>query len=213
MIPTRTPTRTPLRLVACLVLALVCPALWALQSGPSTGSRSRPAGDGSGVARKTDFGWFRIDPPKEWQAEAVSAGMRKALYRLPAPDKKGATGEMVVFFFGKGQGGNVEANVARWKSQFEKPDGISDEDFAKESRQKADGMPVTIVELRGNYTGARFPGQPAPKVQSDWMMLAAIVKTKGGSYYLRTLGPRVTLEHWKKAWYAMILGMKAGQAQ
>jgi hypothetical protein len=44
--------------------------------------------------------------------------MRAASYTVAAAPGDAAPSECVVYFFGAGQGGSIEANFERWKSQF-----------------------------------------------------------------------------------------------
>src|SRR5262245_24285100 len=81
--------------------------------------------------------------PAGWVAEKPSSEMRRAQYRVPG---SGGDAECVVFYFGPGQGGDPAANVARWMSQFEDPEGAP-----KTRTLAADGMKVTAIETSGTY--------------------------------------------------------------
>ena len=50
--------------------------------------------------------------PASWQREQPSSSMRLAQFRLPGEPEA----HLVVYFFGAGQGGTVEMNVARWSA-------------------------------------------------------------------------------------------------
>src|SRR6266545_4943782 len=60
--------------------------------------------------------------PAGWKAEAARP-MRAATYAVPAAAGDKDNGECVVYFFGAGQGGGVDANLERWKGQFKGPGG------------------------------------------------------------------------------------------
>ena len=62
-------------------------------------------------------GGVRWTVPAGWQAPSERP-MRVATYKIPAAAGT-EDGECGVFFFGKGQGGSVEDNLARWRAQFE----------------------------------------------------------------------------------------------
>lgn len=207
------PCQMVLAILGCTGLALALDAhLAAQESGPTTSgsSGSGPTSAGKTAVAVTDFQWFKIEPPKEWVAKPVPAsGVRKAQYELPAADKTGAAAEFTVYFFGKGQGGSPEANLERWHQQFRKPDGMKDSEFSQTSKQVVDDMKVTILEVRGEYLGNVVPGVPESAAQKDHVMFAAIIETSGGNYFFKCLGPRPTMQHWKRAWYAMTLGLKA----
>src|ERR1017187_2197942 len=55
--------------------------------------------------------------PSGWTSQGRTS-MRAATYVLPAVPGDEGTAECVVYFFGVGQGGSVEANIDRWKGQF-----------------------------------------------------------------------------------------------
>jgi hypothetical protein len=73
--------------------------------------------------------------------------MRAATYIVPpaAGDPGGA--ECVAYYFGPGQGGSVEANVARWKGQFLGADGKVA--AAKTGEKSVHGLKVTTIESAG----------------------------------------------------------------
>ena len=52
-----------------------------------------------------------FDVPESWKSETPSSKMRNAQYR-------NGKSEIVVFYFGKGSGGSVDANINRWLGQF-----------------------------------------------------------------------------------------------
>ncbi len=63
---------------------------------------------------------LRWTAPAGWKTESAQP-MRAATYTVdPAPGDK-ARAECGVYFFGAGQGGTVDANLERWKGQFQSP--------------------------------------------------------------------------------------------
>src|SRR3954451_24943157 len=59
--------------------------------------------------------------PPTWISHPAASTMRLAEYSVGSATTHGA--QVVVYFFGQGQGGAVGPNMARWKSQFSNPDG------------------------------------------------------------------------------------------
>ena len=57
--------------------------------------------------------------------------MRAASYTIPPAAGDSEGGECVVYYFGSGQGGGVEANIKRWIGQFTAPDGGPADKLAK----------------------------------------------------------------------------------
>ena len=125
--------------------------------------------------------------------------MRKAQYALPGQAGE-ADASLVVFCFGPGQGGSVEANLERWYGQFKQPDGRTSSEVATSSEKMVDGMKVTLADVNGTYApGAMGPFMPAADPQEKYRMLAAIVDSPQGFYYFKLTGPGKTVAHWEKA--------------
>ncbi|MGB5736333.1 MAG: hypothetical protein WBM40_18015, partial [Thiohalocapsa sp.] len=80
--------------------------------------------------------------PADWIASEPSSDMRLLQFTLPAADEAG-TAELVVYYFGPGQGGSLEANVARWTSQFSSDDGPVEPVITPLTGK----MPATLMEL------------------------------------------------------------------
>jgi hypothetical protein len=98
--------------------------------------------------------------------------------------------ECVVYFFGQGQGGGVQANIDRWKGQFSQPGGQPV--TPKTAKRTIHGLPVTTVDLAGNYAGmGPMGGASAPK--SGYRMLGAIIENPGGNIFLKFTGPAKTI--------------------
>lgn len=88
---------------------------------------------------------YHATVPAAWTSRTPASPMRLAEFVVGAPG--GA--EVVVYFFGVPQGGTVNANLERWKSQFTNPTGGAVEE--KITRDKSGAIPLTIAEYRGTY--------------------------------------------------------------
>ncbi len=145
------------------------------------------------------------DPPG-WTRQAPSSAMRVATYKVPHAGSDKDDGELAVFHFGGGQGGDVEANLKRWEGQFSETKGAPER-----SERTVNGMKAHIVEVAsGTYTAmAMMPGQPAgPK--SDYAMIASVVETPSGSYFFKLTGPAKTIKSQKAAYMTLLDSVKAG---
>ena len=116
--------------------------------------------------------------------------MRAATYPVPPVpgDREGA--ECVVYFFGPGQGGGVEANINRWEGQFKARDGKPAP--AKVNKIDIHGLPVTTIDVSGTYSGMGGPTGTAPVV-SDYRLLGAIIEGPGGNVFIKFTGPAKTM--------------------
>ena len=134
------------------------------------------------VAQKKSAGFevagrnFKV--PAEWKAEQPASRMRKAQYKV-------GEAELVVFFFGKGVGGSVEANVGRWLGQFKEP---KEKLGTKKKEQKLTGAKITTVTAAGTYMSGPPFGAKVPK--AGYAMRAAIIEFEGGPVFIKMTGPR-----------------------
>jgi len=129
-------------------------------------------------------GGLKWIPPAGWKSEGT-APMRAATYRIPPAPGDKDTAEFVVYFFGQGQGGTVEANIERWKSQFRAPDGkIANAMIAKRT---VHGLPVTTIDTSGDYSGMGGPVSAGPTVHG-YRLLGAIIENPGGNVFIKFAG-------------------------
>lgn len=116
--------------------------------------------------------------------------MRAATYLVAAAAGDAEGAECVVYFFGQGQGGGVQANLERWKGQFAPVNGKPVE--AKLNTQTIHGLKVSTIDVSGAYAGmAGMGAQAGPK--PGYRMLGAIVENAGGNIFLKFAGPAKTI--------------------
>jgi hypothetical protein len=141
------------------------------------------------VAQAAQAGGLSWKPPSGWTAEAPSSSMRVVTYRIPAAPGDPEPGELGVFFFGKGEGGSVDANVDRWLAQLTPESGS-----AKPSRkvETVKGTRVTRVSAEGTYSSGMPGGPRTPK--PSFALLGAIAEGPGGNVFFKLTGPRKTVQ-------------------
>ena len=144
---------------------------------------------GAGLSAESVAG-LRWTPPAGWKSEGT-APMRAATYRIqPAAGDKD-TAEFVVYFFGQGEGGSVEANLERWKGQFRTPAGQVA--AAKTAKRTVHGLPVTTIDAAGDYSGMGGPIAKGPAVRG-YRLLGAIIENPGGNLFIKFTGQAKTIE-------------------
>lgn len=143
------------------------------------------------TTRKEDAG-LRYSVPTSWQRVPAPSDMRAAQYRIPRTGSDTEDGELVLFFFGKGQGGGVEQNLERWFAQFTQPDGRPTKEVAVISKRKVGGLEITDVDVTGTYRPGMMAGGGSAEKPS-YRMLAAIVEGEGGPWFFRATGPNATI--------------------
>ena len=198
------------------VLAALIVVLTAILGGPGSGrAQTRPmppghppiteprAAPGSPPSSSATDG-LTWKPPAGWTEETPSSSMRRAQYRIPGP---GGPGELVVFYFGPGQGGDAKANAARWAAQFHRPDGSPVGDAAKSREIKVGDIPVTLVEVAGTYVGGMGGGPSGPD-KPNYMLLGAIAQGPDANWFFRATGPRATLEAQRATFDDLIRSIK-----
>ncbi len=132
---------------------------------------------------------LQYEVPEAWKAETPASRMRKAQFALPAEGEQKA--ELIVYYFGKGQGGPIADNLSRWKQMFVDDEGKPvGEDAVRQEKFKANGLDVTVLDVTGVYQASMMPGvTPATATHGNYRMLAAIVETPDGPWFFKAVGP------------------------
>jgi hypothetical protein len=142
--------------------------------------------------------------PADWKEEKPSSGMRQAQYRVSGP---AGDAECVVYYFGAGEGGDVQSNAERWASQFTQADGKPA--ALKTTPLKAGDVEVVMVEVSGTYHGGPTMGDPAPRPRPDALLLGAIAKGPDANWFFKFTGPAATVRPQRAAFEEMIRSLKA----
>lgn len=127
--------------------------------------------------------------PAGWSNRG-SQPMRAATYIVPAASGDRMTAECVVYYFGPGQGGSVQANIDRWKSQFTQGGKPAE---ARVGRRTVHGLPVTTIETAGDYSGMGGPLATTPTIEKSYRLLGAIIEGPQGSIFIKFTGPAKTV--------------------
>ena len=128
--------------------------------------------------------------PTAWKTEGARP-MRAATYTIPPTAGDTASAECVVYFFGAGQGGSVEANLDRWKGQMLTPGGKPAD--AKIAKRTIHGLAVTTIDASGDYSGMGGPMASSKSLQNNYRLLGAIVEGPGGNVFIKFTGPAKTI--------------------
>jgi hypothetical protein len=123
-----------------------------------------------------------------------------AQYKLPRADGDTEDALLVVYYFGKGQGGSAQANIDRWINQVKQPDGQPSKDKAKTDSLTVNGLAINTVDVSGNYGGGMSPDSAPTNSSAIYRLRAAIVDTPKGSYFIKLTGPEKTIKHWDQAY-------------
>jgi hypothetical protein len=144
-----------------------------------------------------DLGGLKSAAPASWKESPVSNPMRVKQFTVPGKENPDA--ELAIFYFGQGQGGSTEANLDRWKKQFVAADGKSEAPSKTSAVKVASGTSATVLDIQGTWLYKASPMAPgAPEPRPNHRMLAAVLESPKGNYYVRLVGPAKTIEQNKK---------------
>jgi hypothetical protein len=147
---------------------------------------------------------YRTTVPSGWVARAPSSSSRLAQFVLSGSDSANGA-EVVVFFFGKTQGGNVEANLVRWRGQFSTPDGSPVPE--RVTRDSSGAFPITIAEFRGTYRRGIGAGD-ADSVRTGQALVAAIAETPRGTLFIQLFGAAARVASERDAFVGFVKGLR-----
>jgi len=120
--------------------------------------------------------------PAPWKSVESTSPMRAAIlhYEVEGSEKPL---EAVFYYFGPGQGGDVEANITRWLGQFE------GQPTSQREELPAGDKKVSLVIADGTYLdGPPFGGTKTPR--PDYTMLGAIVPGADANIFVKLTGPK-----------------------
>ncbi len=141
------------------------------------------------------------DVPEGWQKAENPSPMRKATYKIPRAEGDPEDAEMSV----SQAGGSLDQNINRWSGQFERG---KDDTTARQDR-KVGELSVTVVEIRGTFTGSGMPGAAPAGPKPKWALLGAIVQTEGGSTFFKLTGPDKTIDAAKPGFDKLVESLRA----
>lgn len=145
--------------------------------------------------------------PDGWIEEPPTSPMRKAQFRLPRVEGDPEDANLVLYYF-QGQGGSVQANIQRWYGQFKQPDGRPTHEVARVKTQTVNGLKQTIVDLSGTYLFKMTPMDPASTPKPNSRMLAAIIETHSGPWFVKLVGPEKTVTRWEESFHQFLRSIK-----
>lgn len=111
--------------------------------------------------------WVVIDYPSHMVKGAVTHGEKGSLLKF--------------YHFGRGQGGGVEANLKRWKKQFEGETKVTQEKITYGKQE------VAIVLMEGTFLDGGMMERKTPK--ESYALLGAVIPHEGGDVFLKMTGP------------------------
>ncbi|MHC4924538.1 MAG: hypothetical protein ACYTG4_10755 [Planctomycetota bacterium] len=135
----------------------------------------------------------RWSPHDGWQPETPSSNMRLAQYRLPLADGDTEDTHVIIYHFGVGGGGTVEANVERWRGQF----ATVTAENRFDSVEFPSGGKLTTLDITGTWSAQAMPGEGEVENRDGHRLIAGVVEAEGGPWFIKVLGPKGTIGKWE----------------
>lgn len=202
-----------------LALAVVA----VLLSAPSCSS---PGGSGSaGSMRATSSAGLAFSVPEGWTDVEPASSMRAAQFALPPAQEGEDRPELILFHFGAGQGGDVQANIDRWIAQISQPDGKPSAERARRESRQVGVFRASTVAVDGTYaTGSMMGMMGGPHgdphgtpheggaQKENYRLWAAVVEGEGGPWFFKCAGPRAAMDKASAGLEAMLASMQPAEA-
>ncbi len=148
-------------------------------------TKQEPAGEKTTTPLELAGGKLAMDAPGSWESAEPKFSMIEAEFTVPKQGDDDQDGRLTIM----AAGGSVEANIARWESQFSRPDGSAVSDTTTVDEMEVAGMKTHFVDISGTY--ADRPGGPTapPTMRENYRMLAAVIETGDlGTYFIKFYG-------------------------
>lgn len=141
---------------------------------------SATSGDAAGTvtAEPTEkaFQGIKLTIPAGWEERAPPNDIIQAEYRITTP-----TGNVRVTM--SSAGGSKEANIQRWRGQFQRS---PDDPEPQQETVSIDGEEAILIELVGTF----HDGMPGSTAQRSQCMLGAVIPTGPANFFVKMTGPR-----------------------
>lgn len=131
---------------------------------------------------------LNLEVPGDWQHAEPTSSMQQARFTLPRAEGDDESPLLVVYYFGE-SGGSVDANMARWASEFALDDGSDPLAKARIERDSVGRYVVHTFDLSGRSIAETAPGSGVRVDKPGRRTLAAIAETPIGNFFLKMHGP------------------------
>ena len=187
-------------IICSFACALVLSGCSKNSGSPTATGATAPVSRSANASTQAVPGELHFKVPEGWTVEKPTSEMRFAQYKLPKAEGDSDDALLVVFYFGKGQGGTPEANIERWINQVKQPDGSPSKDKAKLGTTMVNGLAVSTVDVLGTYSGGMSQDSTPKDASAIYRLRGAIIETPNGSYFAKLTGPQKTVNRWEQAY-------------
>jgi hypothetical protein len=153
-------------------------------------------------------GHLTFTAPPSWHARPAASSMRVAEFVIPRTDGDKEDAELVLYYFGAQGGGGPQANIDRWVGQLQRPGGGSAAADARTESRTINGLEVSTVDVSGTYVAEVRPGAAEHFNKPGFRLMAAVVETPRGPYYVKLTDPAGTVTAARPAYQAFLASLK-----
>ena len=173
----------------CLWILVGCDSSSRESDVPIPTAKANPVGEASptnasstvsGDVKERLIGGIRFSIPVDWEEKPLSSTMVLGEYSIPG---EAGVGRLTM----STAGGGTAANMDRWRGQFQPVPGNPE---PSESRIKAAGKEVTLLEVHGTFSDTFGGGGPKP----NWQLLGVAIPIDADhNYFVKLTGPKSTV--------------------
>lgn len=129
-----------------------------------------------------------FSPPSGWKAVTPASTMRAGQWIALEESRKGQEDpvEVVVFFFGQGQGGDAASNIARWQGTMSIAGGKPAP--SQTQSRMVNGYKISEVVAYGTYSGSMAATGAPPTPKAGYGLAGVVVESPGGNIFVRMTG-------------------------
>lgn len=182
-----------MRLMLCAAVCFVLPSV-------STVSADEKAKETVSV-----FGDKKLEVPQSWQKTKPASSIVEYEFLVKGGEGDDAPTARVTMM---AAGGDVKANIDRWKGQFAGGDAAAQ----KSEEKKVGDWVVHVVDLSGNFKetmgGGPFSGGKVVERQNYAMLGAILVHPEGRKYFIKMTGPSDLVKSNRESVVQMLDGLK-----
>jgi hypothetical protein len=189
-----------LRLRSLATLSVLLAANFFTTAQAQEPAPATPAAPAAAAAEPLKVGEFTFKAPDPWKTKGTPRPMSQGGFSLLTADGT-KTIDADFYHFGAGEGGAIEANVSRWKGQFQPAEGTEAIKF--ERKQYTFGQrKATLVFIKGTFLSGGMFAAKTPQPGSA--MIGAILESEQGNVFVKFTGPEKDVDASKDAFMKLL---------
>lgn len=150
------------------------------------------------------LGGLKSTPPAGWKKSETKKPFREAEFTIAKKEGEPENTEVTVFGFPPGQGGTLEANIARWKKQFKAPADAQ----AKSETLKIAGNEVNVLDMEGVYLFKARPMDTTAVEKPHFRAVQVFFPVGDRLFTIRLVGPEKTVAAQRAAFMDWVKNFK-----